>query len=35
MSLMGQLALSDDVKGVDASCKDVDLNAVVLMSLDG
>jgi len=35
MSLMGRLALIDDVKGVDGGCEDVDLYAVVLMSLDG
>jgi len=35
MSLMGKLALSYDVKGVDGGCEDVDLHAVVFLSLDG
>jgi len=35
MSLMGRLALSNNVKGVAGGWEDVDLHAVVFLSFDG
>jgi len=35
MSLMGRLALSNNVKGVAGGWEDMDLHAVVFLSFDG